>query len=125
MTASKKTSKGFTDEERAAMKERDPALTAEERANRDRAAGERDVLAKIAAMQESDRAMRSGSMSSSKPRRGPSRRRPGTECPRMPTTTSRLLLPKRAEIQLEVPDARLQRPVGPRRGRDVADRLRA
>ena len=51
------TSKGFTSEERAAMKERARELRAEERATKDRAEGERDVLAKIAEMQGSDRAM--------------------------------------------------------------------
>ena len=56
-TAINKTSKGFTDEERAAMKERARELKAEARANQDRAAGERDLLAKIAAMPEPDRAM--------------------------------------------------------------------
>ena len=50
-------SKGFSDEEKAAMRERAKELKAEERANRDRAAGERDVLAKIAEMPESDRDM--------------------------------------------------------------------
>ena len=56
-TASGKASKGFTDEERAAMKERAKELKAEGRANKDRAEGERDVLAKIAEMQGPDRAM--------------------------------------------------------------------
>ena len=56
-TASGKKSKGFTDEEKAAMKERARELKAEARANQDRAAGEKDVLAKIAEMQGSDRAM--------------------------------------------------------------------
>jgi uncharacterized protein YdhG (YjbR/CyaY superfamily) len=55
--ATGKKSKGFTDEERAAMKERAKELKAEERASKDRAAGERDVLAKIAGMPEADRAM--------------------------------------------------------------------
>jgi uncharacterized protein YdhG (YjbR/CyaY superfamily) len=50
-------SKGFTDEERAAMKERAKELKAEERMNRDRAAGERALLEKIAEMPEPDRAM--------------------------------------------------------------------
>ena len=53
--------KGFTDEERAAMKERAQELKAEgrrgPRAKKDKAAGESDVLAKIAEMQEPDRAM--------------------------------------------------------------------
>ena len=56
-TATDKTSKGFTAEERAAMKERAKELKAEARANKDKAEGERDVLAKIAEMPGSDRAM--------------------------------------------------------------------
>jgi uncharacterized protein YdhG (YjbR/CyaY superfamily) len=52
-----KKSKGFTNEERAAMKQRAQELKAEERANKDKAAGESDVLAKIAEMEQSDRAM--------------------------------------------------------------------
>ena len=51
------TSSKFTAEERAAMKERAKELKAEARANKDRAEGERDVLAKIAEMQGPDRAM--------------------------------------------------------------------
>jgi uncharacterized protein YdhG (YjbR/CyaY superfamily) len=50
-------SKGFTDAERAAMKERARELKAEARANKNRAEGERDVLAKIAEMPEADRAI--------------------------------------------------------------------
>lgn len=50
-------SKGFTDDERAAMKERAKELKAEARAEKDRAAGESDVLAKIAEMPEAERAM--------------------------------------------------------------------
>ena len=50
-------SKGFTDEERAAMKERARELKAEARADKDKAEGESDVLAKIAEMPEADRAM--------------------------------------------------------------------
>ena len=56
-TASGRTSKGFTDEERAAMKERARELKAEARANKNKADGERDVLAKIAEMKGPDRAM--------------------------------------------------------------------
>jgi uncharacterized protein YdhG (YjbR/CyaY superfamily) len=56
-TATSKTSKGFTAEERAAMKERARELKAEARANKDRAAGESAVLAKIAEMPAPDRAM--------------------------------------------------------------------
>ena len=52
-----KKSEGFTAEERAAMKERAKELKAEARVNKDRAAGESAVLAAIAAMPGSDRAM--------------------------------------------------------------------
>jgi uncharacterized protein YdhG (YjbR/CyaY superfamily) len=56
-TAISKKSKGFTDEERAAMKERARELKAEARWNKDKAAGEKDVLAKIGEMKGSDRAL--------------------------------------------------------------------
>jgi len=52
-----KKSKGFTAEERAAMRARAQELKAEERSKRDRAAGEHDVLAAIAAMKGKDRAI--------------------------------------------------------------------
>jgi uncharacterized protein YdhG (YjbR/CyaY superfamily) len=51
------TSGTFTDEERDAMKERAKELKAESRRGAARADGERDLLAKIAEMPESDRAM--------------------------------------------------------------------
>ena len=54
---SAKKSEGFTAEERAAMRERAKELKAEERANKNRAAGESDLLAKISEMPEPDRAM--------------------------------------------------------------------
>jgi len=53
----RKSSEGFTDAERAAMKERAKELKAEARASKDRAAGERALLAKIAEMPEPDRGM--------------------------------------------------------------------
>jgi uncharacterized protein YdhG (YjbR/CyaY superfamily) len=58
-TTNNKKSKGFTDDERAAMKERAQELQAEARrgARADQGDGETDVLAKIAAMPEPDRAM--------------------------------------------------------------------
>ena len=52
-----KKAKGFTDEEKAAMKNRAQELKAEARANKDKAEGENAVLAAIASMQEPDRAM--------------------------------------------------------------------
>jgi uncharacterized protein YdhG (YjbR/CyaY superfamily) len=56
---SAKKSKGFTDEERAAMKERAQELKAQARRGprADKADGESDVLAKIAEMPQPDRAM--------------------------------------------------------------------
>src|SRR5687768_7425999 len=56
-TMSAEKSKGFTDKERAAMRERAKEQKAEARANRKKAEGESDLLAKIAEMQEPDRAM--------------------------------------------------------------------
>ncbi len=56
-TAIDKEAKVFTDEERAAMRERARELKAEARANKNKADGESDVLAKIAEMPEPDRAM--------------------------------------------------------------------
>jgi uncharacterized protein YdhG (YjbR/CyaY superfamily) len=56
-TATNKKSTGFTEEERAAMKERAQELKAEARASKKKADGESDLLAKVAEMQEPDRAM--------------------------------------------------------------------
>ena len=59
MSPKKETTKsaGFTDEEKAAMKERAKELKAEERASKDRAVGESAVLAAIAKMKEPGRSM--------------------------------------------------------------------
>ena len=50
-------SKGFTDDEKAAMKARAKELKAEARADKDKAEGETGVLAAIAEMPKSDRIM--------------------------------------------------------------------
>ncbi|HTI30344.1 MAG TPA: DUF1801 domain-containing protein [Methylomirabilota bacterium] len=50
-------SKGFTDDEKSAMRERAKELKAESKANATRAEGERDLLAKIAEMPAADRVM--------------------------------------------------------------------
>src|SRR5512140_2508128 len=50
-------SKGFTDEEKAAMRNRAQELKAEARASKNKAEGESAALAAIAALQEPDRAM--------------------------------------------------------------------
>jgi len=52
-----KKSKGFTDEEQAAMKERAKELKAEARANKKREEGEKDLFEKIAEMPDPERAM--------------------------------------------------------------------
>lgn len=52
-----KTDGGFSKEEKAAMKERALELKAEARANKSKADGENDVLAKIEEMEEPDRSM--------------------------------------------------------------------
>jgi uncharacterized protein YdhG (YjbR/CyaY superfamily) len=56
-TAIGKTSSGFTDEEKAAMRNRAQELKAEARASKNKAEGENAALAAIAAMQEPDRSM--------------------------------------------------------------------
>jgi uncharacterized protein YdhG (YjbR/CyaY superfamily) len=55
--AERKPAKGFTDEERAAMRERAQELKAARRPRAGKADGESDVLAKIAEMPKSDRVM--------------------------------------------------------------------
>jgi uncharacterized protein YdhG (YjbR/CyaY superfamily) len=55
--AAEKPAEGFTAEEKAAMKERARELKAEERANKSKAEGESDLLAKIAEMSEPDRSI--------------------------------------------------------------------
>jgi uncharacterized protein YdhG (YjbR/CyaY superfamily) len=56
-TPTGKKSKGFTDEEKAAMRNRAQELKAEARSDKNKAEGESAALAAIAAMQEPDRAM--------------------------------------------------------------------
>jgi uncharacterized protein YdhG (YjbR/CyaY superfamily) len=55
--ATQKSATGFTAEERAAMRERAKELKAEARASKDRAAGEKALLAKVAELPKPDRAM--------------------------------------------------------------------
>ena len=115
--ATGKASQGFTAEERAAMKERARELKAEARANKNKADGESDVLAKIAEMPGPDRAMAKrlhAIVKASAPALSPknlvrdARVRQGRQ--------GRLLLPERGEVQVEVRDVRLQRRGEPRRG---------
>lgn len=56
-TRTETSTKVWTEEERAAMQERAKELKAEARANKNKADGERDLLAKIEEMPESDRVM--------------------------------------------------------------------
>jgi hypothetical protein len=109
-----KKSEGFTAEERAAMRERAKELKAEAQ----KADGESAVLAKIAQMPETDRAMaerlheRTRALAEDLVRdaRVCQQGRQGS-----------LLLPERREVQREVRYVRLQRQGEPRRGRHVAD----
>jgi uncharacterized protein YdhG (YjbR/CyaY superfamily) len=57
MSQAKKSTKGFSEQERAAMKARAKELKAEERASKNRAIGENDVLAKIAELAEPEQSM--------------------------------------------------------------------
>ena len=56
-TAADKKPKGWTDDEKAAMRNRAQELKAEARANKNKAEGESAALAAIAAMREPDRSM--------------------------------------------------------------------
>jgi uncharacterized protein YdhG (YjbR/CyaY superfamily) len=56
-TANKKMTQGFSDEEKAAMKERAKELKAEARVSKNKEEGENAALTAIAAMQEPDRSM--------------------------------------------------------------------
>ena len=113
-SSSNETSKGFSAEERAAMRERAKELKAEARADRDRAAGEkrparedrRDAGAgsRHGHAAPCDRhGHRAGSLAENLVR--DARVRQGRQ--------DRLLLPERREVQVEVRDARLQRPGRP------------
>jgi uncharacterized protein YdhG (YjbR/CyaY superfamily) len=145
-TATGQKSKGFTDEERAAMKERAQEL----KVAKNKADGESDVLTKIAEMPEPDRTMAKrlhAIIKASAPALSPktwygmpayakdgkvvcffqsaqkfNMVRDARLCQ---GRQGRLLLPKCAEVQHEVRDARLQRRGEPRRRRPVAGRLRA
>ena len=55
--STKTSGEGFTDEEKAAMKARAQEMKAEARAGKDRAEGEKAILAAINAMKEPDRSM--------------------------------------------------------------------
>ena len=55
--STKTSGEGFTDEEKAAMKARAQEAKAEARAGKDRAEGEKTILAAIGAMKEPDRSM--------------------------------------------------------------------
>ena len=111
-SASGEASGKFTDEERAAAKERARELkTAARRGGRaSQADGERDVLEKIAEMGEADRVMAErihAIVTANAPDLTPRTwvRHAGVRQGRQ----RRLLLPARAEVQGEVRDARLQR----------------
>ena len=109
--------KKFTEEERAAMKERAQELKAQAR--------ESDVLAKIAEMPEPDRTMGKRLheiIKASAPALSP---KTWYGMPPMPRTARSSASSKRAEVQLQVRDVQLQRRGEPRRRRHVGDLLRA
>ena len=128
-TAAKRTAKRtsgeasgtFTDEEKAAAKERVKEMRRSPRASK--ADGERDVLEKISEMDSTDRVMAerihaivTASAPDLTPRTWygmPAYAKDGT-----------IVCHFRAEVQDEVPDARLQRQGEPRRRHRVAGRLR-
>ncbi len=93
-------SKGFTDEEKAAMKERAKELKAEERANKDRAAGESDLLAAIAKMKEPDRSMAKRLHEIVTAARQLSCRKHGMGCLRMPARMARSYVFFRLRVSL-------------------------
>ena len=112
--------KGFTDEERGAMRERVQELKA------DKADGESAVLAKIGEMQPPNSALGERLHAIIKAN-APSLRaealvRDARVCQER---QGRLLLPTRAQVQDEVRDVRLQRQREPRRRLPVVGRLRA
>ena len=83
-----KTSKGFTDDERVAMRERLQELKAEGAAarTRTRRTGKAPCSRRSPRCRNRIAPWASGSMRSSKPAHQPSRRGSGTGCPRMPRT---------------------------------------
>ncbi len=121
-----KKSKGFTDEERAAMKERAQELKAEARANKDKADGESAVLAKIAEMPEPDRAMAErlhAIIKASAPALSP---KTWYGMPAYAKDGKVVCFFQSAQkFNIEVRDVRLQRRGEPRRRRHVAGLLRA
>ena len=110
MSAKKETqeSEGFTDEERAAMKERARELKAAARGKKGAADGESDVFAKIAEMPEPDRAMAMRIHEIIMARRASPRAenlvRDAGVCQ---GRQGCLLFPERAKVQSEVRDVRL------------------
>ena len=126
-TATGKKSKAFTDEERAAMKERAKELKAKARRGprADKAGGESDVLAKIAEMPQPDRAMGKRLheiIKASAPVLSP---KTWYGMPAYAKDGKVLCFFQSAEVQLQVRDAQLQRRGEPRRRRHVGDLLRA
>ena len=87
MPSSKKPADGFTEDERAAIKERAQEVKAARKRGGGKADGEADLLAKIAEMEQPDRGDgRAGPRRRHGQRRPSSSRRPGTACRRTPWT---------------------------------------
>jgi hypothetical protein len=117
-SANSKTPKGFTDEEKAAMRERARELKAEAA----KADGETELLAAIAKMQEPDRAMAKKLQSLIKAAAPALAPKTWYGMPAYAKDGNVIcFLPKRREVQSQIPDARLQRQGETRRRRHVAD----
>ena len=118
--------KGFTDEERGAMRERAKELKAAARpAAATRRTGKAPCSRRSPRCRNRIAPWASGSMRSSKPARQPSRRDSGTGCPRMPRT-ARSSASSKARRSSKRGTRRSASARGePRRRRHVADRLRA
>ena len=125
-TATDKKSKGFTDEERAAMKERAQELKAE--ARREQEQGGRGKRRAREDRRDAGTGSRHGQAAPcdhQSQRASPLAENLVRDARVCQGRQGRLLLPKRAEVQGEVRDVRLQRRGEPRRRRHVADLLRA
>ena len=124
-TAVNKKIKGFTDEERAAMKARAQELKAEARMNGEGGWGKRRACGDRRDGGTRSRHGHAAPCDHQSQRADPLAEDLVRDARVCEGWQGRLLLPKRAEVQNEVRDVRLQRRGEPRRRRPVAGRLRA
>ncbi len=124
--ANGKTSPGFTDDEKAAMKERAKELKEEARISKNKAEGEIVALAAIAAMQEPDRQMAARLHEIIKANASSLSPKTWYGMPAYADKDGKVIcfFQSAAEIQREVRNPWFQRQGEPRRRRHVADLLR-